>query len=433
MRCEWPQVPFEELLSIPLRNGLTRPKRVRGAGVPMVNMGELFSHRRIGSIEMERVPLDGKDSGRDLLDRYDLLFARQSIVAEGAGKASIFVGADEPVTFESHLIRARLDQRKADPRFIFYFFESPVGGHRVRGIVNQTAAAGIRGSDLRRLPIDLPRLAEQRRIAGVLAALDDKIEANRTLAQTLEEIAATLFRARFVDFVGVEEFEESEIGPIPIGWSVGTLGELGTVRGGGTPKSSEPAYWNPAEVLWVTPTDMTALAGRPVIYETARRISSEGLARSSARLLPAGSVLLTSRATIGITAIATVPMATNQGFISIEPHGQFGSLFVLFSVREHMEEIRSLAGGSTFPEINKTNFKRIPSVLAPESVVAQFKREADPLLGLLEAAIREIGSFAALRDTLLPKLISGQIRVPGTYDPDEILGPAIEAETPSSG
>src|SRR5215213_7864321 len=115
------------VLGEPLRNGPTRPSRVRGQGTKMVNMGELFAHRRIGDIEMERVPLPEKNPDRELLRRHDLLFARQSLVAEGAGQASIFLGAAEPVTFESHLIRARVDSSKADPRFVFYFFESPLG------------------------------------------------------------------------------------------------------------------------------------------------------------------------------------------------------------------------------------------------------------------------------------------------------------------
>src|SRR5688572_730830 len=92
------EVAFGDLLAQPLRNGLTRPKRVRGDGVRMVNMGELFANRRIGNIAMERVPLNAKNPERDLLEDYDLLFARQSIVAKGAGKVSIFVGADGPVT-----------------------------------------------------------------------------------------------------------------------------------------------------------------------------------------------------------------------------------------------------------------------------------------------------------------------------------------------
>lgn len=224
MTCEMRQVPFGQLLSEPLRNGLTRPKRVRGEGVSMVNMGELFAHRRIGEIEMERVSLNPRFPERDLLQANDLLFARQSIVAEGAGKVSIFLGAAQAVTFESHLIRARVNRMTADPYWLFYFFESALGRNLVRSIVTQVAAAGIRGSDLAALPIPCPSVAHQHRVASVLRCLDEKIDSNRRLAAMLEDTTATIFKARFVDFVGVEEFEESV--RVPRGWSVKPLAEL---------------------------------------------------------------------------------------------------------------------------------------------------------------------------------------------------------------
>ena len=112
-------IPFQNLLRVPLRNGLTRPKAVRGAGVKMVNMGEVFAHDRIQDIHMDRVPLNDKEKETSLLERGDLLFARQSLVLEGAGKCSVFLGDREPVTFESHLIRARLDPTIGDPLFFF--------------------------------------------------------------------------------------------------------------------------------------------------------------------------------------------------------------------------------------------------------------------------------------------------------------------------
>jgi type I restriction enzyme S subunit len=180
-----PEALFENLFSAPLRNGLTRPKAVRGQGIPMINMGEIFSHGRIGDIPMDRVQL-GEKEANFLLEPGDLLFARQSLVFSGAGKCSIFVGASEPVTFESHLIRARLNIEAADPRFYYYFFGSPTGRFLIETIVEQVAAAGIRGSDLKRLHVPVPPLREQQGVADLLGALDDKIELNRRIAELVE-------------------------------------------------------------------------------------------------------------------------------------------------------------------------------------------------------------------------------------------------------
>jgi type I restriction enzyme, S subunit len=132
--------PFGELFAGATRNGLTRPRAARGAGVKMVNMGELFAHPRLCNAPMDRVPLTESEAERFLLSEGDLLFARQSLVLEGAGKCSIFLKDDEPVTFESHVTRVRLDPNKADPRFYFYYLQSHHGRAAIRSIVEQAQA-----------------------------------------------------------------------------------------------------------------------------------------------------------------------------------------------------------------------------------------------------------------------------------------------------
>lgn len=244
---------FGDLLAVPLRNGLTKPRKVRGSGIKMVNMGELFAHDRIRDVDMERAPLSDHELDNYLLEPGDLLFARQSLVLSGAGKCSIFLGASEPATFEGHLIRARLDTFVADPLFYFYFFNSELGRRTIETIVEQVAAAGIRGSDLVNLPVPHPPVPEQRAIAHILGTLDDKIELNRRMNETLEAIAGAIFKSWFVDFDPVRakmegrqppgmdaataalfpnSLVESELGEIPDGWTVEGLGKhVEIVRG----------------------------------------------------------------------------------------------------------------------------------------------------------------------------------------------------------
>ena len=193
--------PFGDLFDEPTRNGLNRPKAVRGSGTKMVNMGELFAHSRISNVPMEQVPLSQSEARRFLLEEGDLLFARQSLVLEGAGKCSIFLGDEEPVTFESHVTRVRLDQEKAYPDYYYYYFQSYHGRSAIRSIVEQGAgASGIRGRDLATLDVHWRPLHEQLAIAHILGTLDDKIELNRRMNQTLEEMARALFKSWFVDF-----------------------------------------------------------------------------------------------------------------------------------------------------------------------------------------------------------------------------------------
>ena len=178
-------VPFGDLLLEPLRNGLTKPKAVRGDGVKMIGMGEIFANSRIGAISMSRVPVTEKELSNNCIKNGDILFARQSLALEGAGKCSIVIDVTEETVFESHLIRARIDSSKANPYFVYYYFNSYVGKEHIKTIVEQVAAAGIRGSDLVRLKVPCPDLETQDRIAAILSALDEKIAINRAINDNL--------------------------------------------------------------------------------------------------------------------------------------------------------------------------------------------------------------------------------------------------------
>ena len=194
-------VEFGSLFLEPLRNGVTKPKRVRGSGYKMVNMGEIFSLSFIQNQTMDRVPLTDKEKAATLLQNNDLLFARQSLVRDGAGKCSIFLNDNEPVCFESHIIRVRLNQEVCYPMFYYYFFSSRLGKNTMDKIIEQGAgAAGIRGSDLAKLEVPYIEYSKQKEIADSLYSFDQKIQLNTQINQTLEHIAQALFKSWFVDF-----------------------------------------------------------------------------------------------------------------------------------------------------------------------------------------------------------------------------------------
>jgi type I restriction enzyme, S subunit len=269
------------------------------------------------------------------------------------------------------------------------------------------------------VPVALPSRDEQERIAYVVATLDEKIDSNRRLASLLEESAATIFRARFVDFVGVAEFDESEIGPVPAGWKVAPIGEVLRVVGGGTPSTKEPRFWNGTH-CWATPKDLAGLRS-PILLDTDRHITDDGVNSISSKLLPPRTVLLSSRAPVGYTAISFVEVAVNQGFIAIPPSDHMPSEFVLSWLREHMDEIKAHAGGTTFAEISKRAFRPLPMVVPPAEQLREFGDITGPLFDLIAAQATETRTLSAVRDALLPKLISGEIRVPDTTDADEVI------------
>src|SRR3954470_5910628 len=149
-------VKFSDLLAESIRNGIYKPKPFHGRGCKIVNMGELFAYPRLFDVPMRRVELSEREQQNVLLKEGDLLFARRSLVAEGAGKCSIVKQINEPTTFESSIIRARPDRNKVSSDYLYYFFQSDFGRHLLDSILRQVAVSGITGSDLAQLELSPP-------------------------------------------------------------------------------------------------------------------------------------------------------------------------------------------------------------------------------------------------------------------------------------
>jgi type I restriction enzyme S subunit len=295
----------------------------------------------------------------------------------------------------------RPDESVVEPTFLYYALSSPAVQAELMARAEGSTVPHLNVADVRTFPLPLPSLETQRRAVRVLGLLDHKIDSCARIATMLEALVASAFESA------------TAIASTPT-----TLGQLGVVRGGGTPKSSEPTYWNPPEIVWMTPKDMTALA-HPVVFRSQRMISNKGLANSSAKLVPKGTVLLTSRATIGSTAIAYAPLATNQGFITVEPSG-LSAPCVLFAIRSAMDEIHARAHGSTFPEINKTNFRSVSVSVPSGDALSSFEAVAVPAFDRMASAVEEARALEDLKDLLLPKLLE-----------DELAGVAVGAEAES--
>ena len=432
---DWQEVPFGQILVGSVRNGIYKKKEFHGHGTKMVNMGELFANPRLGSLPMKRVNLSESEQERFAVKGGDLLFARRSLVAEGAGKCSVVLETDEPTAFESSIIRARPDSMKADPLFLYYYFSSPSGLHSLDTIRRQVAVAGITGSDLAQLLVLLPPLSEQRAIAHILGTLDDKIELNRRMNQTLEEMARAIFQDWFVDFGPVraklegrepylppdlwdlfpDRLVASELGEIPERWAVTTVGEVATIAGGSTPSTKVAEYWDGGHHSWATPKDLSVLSV-PVLLETERRVTDAGLGRIGSGLLPEGTVLLSSRAPIGYLAINEIPVAVNQGFIAMMPKEPVSNLFLLHWCRASLDEIVSHANGSTFLEVSKSNFRQILLLVPPKPLMDHYHVMANDIHQKVVDNERSSRALAAQRDALLPKLVSGEVRTSRIYD-----------------
>jgi type I restriction enzyme S subunit len=435
---------FGDLFEEPQRNGLTRPKKVRGSGLPMVNMGELFAYPRIRNIRMDLVPIDDKEH-HYLLQPNDLLFARQSLVLSGAGQCSIFLGNDAPTVFESHLIRCRLSSIRSNPLFYFYFFRSPDGRRAIDAIVEQGAgASGIRGSDLVNVQVPNPPKQVQDEVAGLLGSLDDRITLLRETNTTLEAIAQALFKSWFVDFDPVhakmqgrapdgmdqataalfpDSFEDSELGAVPMGWRLVPFGQLLSHTIGGDWGSDVPDEKNDTRVAIIRGTDIPDLQTNansrvPVRYTSQKKLAGRKLEDGDLLLevsggskdQPTGRSLFISAALLSQFDCPVEPASFCRLLRPVNK--EVGMLLA-----QHLTYI--YAQGKTWEYQNQstgianfqtTHFLETELVACPpDDVLKAFAETVQPLIA--RAHLTQIQELASLRDVLLPKLISGQLAI----------------------
>ena len=240
-------------------------------------------------------------------------------------------------------------------------------------------------------------LVTQQCIASILSVLDDKIELNNCINKNLEEQAQAIFTDLFITNANSE-------------WKIGTISDLGNVVGGGTPSKKVEEYYTDSGIAWITPKDLSNDKSKFIIHgET--DITDLGLAKSSATLMPKGTVLFSSRAPIGYIAIADGDVSTNQGFKSIVPFENIGTAYIYYFLKENLSAIENVASGSTFKEVSGSTMKNFSTVIPDSDTLSVFRQFCETLFEQQRALEYENRYIATLRDALLPKLMNGEIDV----------------------
>ncbi|OCB04007.1 hypothetical protein BBC27_00185 [Acidithiobacillus ferrivorans] len=433
MAGEWAHVPLSELTETPATYGVVQPGQNLPTGLPMLRVNNFRGHSLDLSEVMRIAPEIEAKYERTRIQAGDVLITIVGSVGQVAIVSNELSGWN--IARAVAMIRPKESELS---RWIAFVLRSPFAQYQLGVAANTTVQTTINLKDLRELRIPFPAKDERRAIAHILGTLDDKIENNRKTAKTLEAMAQAIFQSWFVDFDPVrakmageppesickrlkitpeildlfpDRLVDSELGEIPEGWRVGVFGDFADIVGGSTPSTNKPEYWLSGIHSWATPKDLSRLT-MPVLLSTENKITDAGLQHISSRLLPAGTVLLSSRAPIGYIAIAEIPVAINQGFIALKPHNYEYCIFLLFLIKHNMEEIISRANGSTFLEISKAKFRPISVVSPAEGILQSFAKLAMPLFLRIVSIEKMTRILAVQRDTLLPKLISGEIRVP---------------------
>lgn len=370
----------------------------KGTEVPFVTMDQVVPGQRNVSAAENRV-----FKGGSKFEHGDTLMARITPCLENKKIAQYLPpNHASPSAGSTEFIVIRGKNGVSITSFTYYFVQSP-DIHEL-AISLMTGTSGRQRVDteaFRMSEIWLPNLTTQEKIVKVLGSLDDKIAVNNRIIETADCLVDALYH---------------QVKKLPPN---STFGEEFEIYGGATPSTKNDEFWG-GDIFWATPTDITALNG-PWLLNTSRTITHSGLKATSSILHPKNAILMTSRATIGKTALASTPITTNQGFIVI--HAPKDLVPWLFSqLRNRTHEFESWANGATFLELPRGVFKTLPFIRCDKDQLAKFNTTAWPLLKHIEAAQQENQTLARTRDELLPLLMSGKITVQDTEEASAKVG-----------
>ena len=327
-----------------------------------------------------------------------------------------------PTIIDNNMMAATPDAKKVNERYFYYLLRTLDFNEISLG----SALPYLTKKDLAEIDVALHPLPEQESIDATLSALDDKIELNRRMNEALETMARALFKDWFVDFgptrakiEGRDPYLASEIWDLfpdkldedgkPVEWKNAPLKEFFSIIGGGTPKTSVEEYWD-GEIPWFSVVD-TPPKGSVFVTVTDKSITERGLEESSARLIPEGTTIISARGTVGNLAMAAQEMAFNQSCYALRANDRTGDCSVYLAAQHTMAQLQSMAHGSVFSTITRQTFEAVSLPMPSHAVTQAFEAFVEPLFLRIKSNVIETTTLAQARDLLLPKLISGEIRV----------------------
>lgn len=355
---------------------------------------------------------DCREYPRYELQRGDVVLAMDRPWIEAGLKYAVARNEDLPALLVQRVARLRA-REGLNQDFLLYLIAAPRFRSYVQAVQTGTAVPHISAGQIGAFPVVLPPMDEQRRVVSVLGALDDKIESNRRLAALLEETLATVFRARFVDFVGIEEFEESEIGRVPRGWRPGSLTELAAFVNGKAFTKEANGQGRP--ILRIKELKAGVSDATPWSDVDA---PEEHVARHH-------DILFAWSGSLDVYRWSGPDALINQHIFKVIPRG-YPAWFAFEWIRQHMPEFQAIARdkATTMGHIQRRHLSEATVLIPNGDAIAKAREISDPLDRQHSVVAAEIQTLTALRDALLPKLVSGEIRVPDTADTDEAIGAA---------
>ncbi len=401
MAADFPVVELGEVAQ--LQGGFAfKSKDWADSGIPVVKIANVLDGRiDLSGCSFVPRPI-AEQASRWALGSGDILVGMTGYV----GTVGRVRQHDLPALLNQRVGRFVADRSRIEPDFLFFSVRNPAIRTQWEALANGSAQANISGKQICSVRIPLPPLDEQRRIAAVLGALDDKIELNRKMNRTLEEMAQAIFKSWFIDFDGHDDLVDSGIGPVPRGWEVGTLTDLADLN---------PESWNkrtrPASISYVDLSNTKWGAIEAVTEFQA----GDAPSRAQRVLRPRDTIVGTVRPGNGSYAlVARSGLTGSTGFAVLRPKDPESASMIYLAAtrRENIDRLAHLADGGAYPAVRPEIVAATPTVVPPAAALADFAASVDPLLQRIATNRAESRTLAELRDALLPKLISGELRVP---------------------
>ena len=429
---EWQPVKLGDLISI-VRGRSYRSSELRDNGDTALVTLKSF-HRGGGYRADGLKPYVGRFTDEQVINPGEMVVSQTDITQDGdvIGRPAIVPAQPHykhlVASLDAAIVR-NTNQQRLDSKFLYYRLLAQDYTHHVKSLSTGTTVLHLSKEALPSFEFPLPPLPQQRRIAHILGALDDKIELNRGMNETLEAMARAIFQDWFVDFGPVRakladrepylppelwalfpnRLASSELGEIPEGWAVKALGDTVEILSGGTPKTSVPEYWD-GDIPWYTAKDAPSLSDIFVV-NSERSITQAGVDNSSTKVLPTGTTIITARGTVGRLACLGIPMAMNQTCYGIRGASGNPDYFTYWNVRNTVSDLQARTHGTIFDTITRETFKIAQTVLPLTNAAQAFESVVTPLMDRVLGNLNESGMLAAQRDALLPRLVSGELRV----------------------
>ena len=301
----------------------------------------------------------------------------------------------------------------SDNDFVYYLTKTPLfRDTAIKSMVGSSGRQRAQMDVLENLKMLVPKdISDQRRIASFLSSLDRKIELNNKINADLEEMAQAIFKNWFVDFEPFKDgkFVDSELGMIPEGWKVGCLGDMGTIVWGKTPSKANSNYYG-GDIPFIKIPDMH---GNIFVESSEDRLTEQGSLSQIKKIIPPYSLMVSCIATVGLVSINTKPSHTNQQINTIIPHNKSALFYLYQYIKNNEELLKNMGrGGTTTLNVNTKSFSNIRLLIPSEIALEQFHRVVEGLFKKIELNLHESRTLSLLRDTLLPRLMSGDLEVP---------------------